>query len=74
MKFWMALPIGLALVFTNGHSVMAQNAQEFTQACQQDVVKHCATSISSPPALQACLSAKKNDLGDSCKKLLDGKK
>lgn len=74
MKFWMAIPIGLTLMFANGRSASAQSVQEFSTACQQDIVKHCPQAAMAPTALQACLLAKKADLGDSCKKLVAGKK
>lgn len=73
-KLWLALPIGFALSFGNGPAAMAQSAQEFTAACQVDITKHCGPLASSPQGLQACLAAKKAELGDSCKKLLDAKR
>lgn len=69
MKLWMALPIGLALVVSQGPAAMAQAPN--TNSCQADIAKLCITpgSKPTPESVKACLILNKDKLSPDCKKI-----
>lgn len=73
-KFWMAIPIGVSFLLSQGHHASAQSVQEFSAACQQDIAKHCANTAGKPAEMQMCLMMNKDKLGEACKKQVEIKR